>query len=407
MRSKSEKIEFASASGHQLAARLERPIDEKPLAYALFAHCFTCGKDLKGPRKISRSLAEQGIAVMRFDFTGIGESEGDFADTNFSSNLLDLLAAAEFMRSEYQAPALLVGHSLGGTAMLAVASRIPECRAVATMGAPAGTQHLAAGLRVHAPELEAKGEQEIVLAGRPFRIQKQLLDDLRETSIDDAIANLRRALIIFHSPVDESVGIDNARLIYEKAKHPKSFVSLDGADHLLTGAADTEFVACTLAAWARRYVTNESPRQPRAVERGTVVVRGENTLTQDITMGPHQLQADEPPSAGGADTGPTPYDLLLAALGACTSMTLRMYANRKKLPLESVEVTLKHSRVHAKDCENCEKENGRVDWIQRDIDLVGDLDDAQRKRMMEIADMCPVHRTLLNEIRIETTLLPG
>ncbi|MEC7519909.1 MAG: bifunctional alpha/beta hydrolase/OsmC family protein [Myxococcota bacterium] len=393
-----QRIRFPGADGQTLAAVLQRP--PGPLrGCALFAHCFTCGKDLRAVRALSGALAERGIATLRFDFTGLGESEGDFADTTFSSNLDDLIAAASWLEETLEPPTLLIGHSLGGAAVLAAAHRLPSVKAIATIGAPADPAHVRK-LFAHAEdEIDAAGEAEVEIAGRRFRIKKRFLDDLAEQCSAERIRALGRALLIFHAPLDAIVGIDNARLIYEAAKHPKSFVSLDDADHLLSRAADARYVAEVLSAWAGRYVREAPP-----TEEGVVVVEGRQTLRQHVQAGPHGLVADEPRRLGGTDTGPTPYDLLLAALGACTSMTLRLYADRKKLSLDAVRVTLRHDRHHATDCEGCEESPKLVDRIRRVIELEGDLDAAQRARLLEIADKCPVHRTLENEIRIETSL---
>ncbi len=406
----SQRVTFPGAFGHQLAARLDRS-EKEPRACALFAHCFTCSKDLKATARISRALVERGIAVLRFDFTGLGESEGDFADTNFSSNLEDLLAAVEFMRANYEAPRLLIGHSLGGAAVLATAGRVPEAVAVATLGAPSDTQHLGEGILRSAPELEAADEAEVVLAGRPFRIRRQLLDDLQEQSVLSAVRRLDKALLILHSPVDEVVDVDHARRIYQAAKHPKSFVSLDDADHLLLrDPADARYVAEVLAAWAGRYLGVEEeaskPATAPALEHGEVrVISGATGFRNRVLAGHHELVADEPASVGGTDLGPNPYDYLLAALGACTNMTLRMYANRKKWPLEGVETRLKHSKIHAKDCQECRSETGRIDVIEKEIEVQGPLSEEQRARLLEIAGRCPVHRTLTSETVIRSRLV--
>lgn len=406
MAHRSERVTFPGAEGNPLAGILDRPAS-LVRAYALFAHCFTCSKDLKAVRWISRTLVDKGIAVLRFDFTGLGESEGDFAETSFSSNIEDLVAAARFLQASYEAPRILIGHSLGGAAVLAAAEQVPEAVAVATIGAPSDTRHLREGLLSSVvPEVDARGEAEVILGGRPFRVRKKLLDDLSEDHVRGRLRRLGKALLILHSPVDEVVDIDHARRIYQAAPHPKSFVSLDDADHLLTRQRDARYAAEVLAAWAGRYLPeldeHLEPAGDVALLPGEVLVTGGKTgFAQAVATHDHSLVADEPTSVpGGTNTGPNPYELLLSALGACTSMTLRMYANHKKLPLEGVRVKLRHSRIHADDCQQCETEKGRLDQIEREIALAGPLTEAQRARMLEIADRCPVHKTLKSEIHI-------
>lgn len=410
-----KRLKFPGAFGDQLVGRLELPDPpgSEPAAYALFAHCFTCSKDLKAAGWISRALVARGIAVFRFDFTGIGESAGDFEDTNFSSNLQDLEAAADFLRREHGAPQILIGHSLGGAAVLAAAASIPEARAVATIAAPSDTDHLRETLVRRAPELEERDEAEVDLGGRTFRIKKQLLEDLREGNLQRAVAELGRALLVFHSPVDRVVGIEHARRIYEAAKHPKSFVSLDQADHLLLeDPRDARYVGEVLAAWASRYVhlePIEEELESEATDEGGVLVEGgASGFAQEIFARRHRFTADEPRSYGGTDTGPSPYELVLAGLGACTSMTLRMYAERKKWPLEGVRVRLHHDRIHAKDCAACAEEvregGGQIDHVRRKIEVLGELSEEQRQRLLEIAERCPVHRTLERHVEIESSL---
>lgn len=402
-------VRFPGSLGATLAARLDLP-PVKPAAFALFAHCFTCSKDTLAASRISAALTGRGIAVLRFDFTGLGGSEGDFANTNFSSNLADLVAAAAWLREHHEAPKLLIGHSLGGAAVLAAAPEIPEAAAVATIAAPFEPAHVKHLLAPALSEIEAAGEATVELAGRMFRIKKQFLDDIVGRNSREAIGNLRKALLIFHSPRDTTVSIDNAAHIFMAAKHPKSFVSLDDADHLLTRREDASYVAAVLAAWASRYFgAPVMAAQPiRAGEPGVVTVAEtrEGKFAQAITVGKHRLRADEPASAGGTDTGPSPYDLLLAGLGACTAMTVRMYADLKQLPLEQVTVRLRHEKVHAQDCAECETREGKIDRIEREIELAGGLDEAQRARLLEIANKCPVHRTLQSEVWIPTQLKP-
>ncbi|MCG8689711.1 MAG: alpha/beta fold hydrolase [Minwuiales bacterium] len=401
----SERVEFSGAQGDTLAARLDRPVG-KPRAFALFAHCFTCSKDIFAASRIARALAERGIAVLRFDFTGLGASEGEFANTNFTSNVDDLVCAADFLRAQHQAPAMLIGHSLGGAAVLAAAGRVSEAVAVATLGAPSDPGHVSHLFADHVDEIAAKGQAEVTLAGRSFTIAKQFLDDIAESKLDASIKGMRKALMVMHSPVDDTVGIENAGHIFTAARHPKSFTSLDKADHLLSRREDAEYAAEVLAAWASRYLPAPPAEDLPKADQDEVVVTetGETRFQQAILAGPHRLTADEPPSVGGGDTGPTPYGLLMAALGACTTMTLRMYANRKKLPLERATVRLRHGKIHAEDCEHCETESGKIDRISRELEIEGPLDAAQRQRLLEIADMCPVHRTLHSEVLIETEL---
>jgi uncharacterized OsmC-like protein/alpha/beta superfamily hydrolase len=464
-----ENVGFPGSLGARLAGRLETPEGE-PAAYALFAHCFTCSKDLKSAGGICRELLARGIAVLRFDFTGVGESGGEFADTNFSSNVEDLVAAADFLRRERQAPALLVGHSLGGTAMLAAAPRIPEAAAVATIGAPSDTGLLRAKLAARLPETAGEAAYELDLGGtHPVRIRRQLLEDLAADHLHGVLPALGKALLIFHSPVDRIVGIEHAERLFLAARHPKSFVSLGGADHLLSDPRDAAHAGAVLAAWAGRYLqagagvatskpysaaaaqdarmgtgipavppTLGIPAAPRLPAAGTgvpaipvdlapgdsapgglagasgsrplapgeVEVSGTaHSLRQEVRAGVHHLVADEPAADGGTEAGPTPYALLLAALGACTGMTMRLYADRKGFPLAGTRVRLRHSRDHRADCESCAEDGARLERIDRELELLGPLTAEQRARLAAIADRCPVHRTLSSPVEIVTKLL--
>jgi putative redox protein len=396
----SKAIRFPALQGHELAARLELTAAE-PRAYALFAHCFTCSKDSKAATYISQALAARGIAVLRFDFTGLGTSGGDFAESNFSSNVSDLLAAANYLRTQYRAPQLLIGHSLGGTAMLAAAHGIGEARAIATIGTPYDPKHVERLLVGSTEQIVTAGEAQVDIGGRPFTIRRQFLEDLEQHDPAKTIGALKKALLVLHSPRDRIVDIGNASQIFLAAKHPKSFVSLDDADHLLTRAEDASYAAEMLAAWASRYLEKETMERVPGVR---VVEAGSGKFAQDIFTGRHRLRADEPESFGGMDSGPSPYDLLVAALGACTAMTIRAYAGQKNLPLDRVAVALAHDKVHAADCLECETREGRIDRIERVITLEGDLDQAQRAKLLEIADKCPVHRTLQSEVSIPTRL---
>ncbi len=402
----SQNLKIENLDGQKLSARLDSPLDGKPIAYALFAHCFTCSKNLKAVANISRALTREGIAVLRFDFTGLGQSEGDFADTNFSSNVADLIATARFLKKNYQAPKILIGHSLGGAAVLQAAKSVPEAIAVVTIGAPSEPSHVAHLLQSKREEIEAKGEAEIVLAGRKFTIKKQFLDDLDATSMAENIHNLRKALLVFHSPFDNTVSVDNAAAIFMAARHPKSYISLDKADHLLTQESDSLYVGEVIAAWIRKYIKiPHEEKAPRPIEENQVVVKtGAAGYCTEIIAGGHGITADEPVSVGGTNRGPSPYDYLVAALGACTSITLRMYADRKKWPVEGITVRLDHRKIHAADCGVCENSIGKIDHITREIELAGPLDAEQKQRLLEIADKCPVHRTLHSEVVVDTSL---
>lgn len=399
---RNESVNFTGALGDTLAARIDRP-PGATRGFALFAHCFTCSKDLAAARRIAAGLAERGIAVLRFDFTGLGHSDGEFANTSFASNIEDLVAAADWMRGEREAPAILIGHSLGGAAVLAAAERIPEVKAVATIGAPADPEHVVHNFGERIAAIERDGEAEVELGGRRFRIRKEFLDALRDRGLDAVVGRLRRDLLIFHAPLDQTVGIDNAGRLFAAARHPKSFVSLDKADHLLTRPEDAAYVAAVLSGWAERFLPAAEPAAI-ATDEGEVAVvdAGEGTFPQWIAASGHRWRADEPSGVGGSDSGPSPYDLLLAALGACTNMTLKMYAGRKGWPLDSLETRLRHDRIHAADCADCDTRAGMVDRIERRITLGGPLDGEQRARLIEIADKCPVHRTLHGPISIVT-----
>lgn len=400
-----ERFQFTGSDGLQLAAALDTP-DGAIQAYALFAHCFTCGKDNLAARRIAATLVGRGIAVLRFDFTGLGSSEGDFANSTFSSNVADLVLAADHLRKTRMAPAILIGHSLGGAAILAAAGQIPDAKAVVTIAAPSDPAHVTHFFRDRVEDIRREGKVEVSLAGRPFPITREFLDDVAEHSLMAHIGKLHKALLVMHSPTDDTVGIDNATKIFLAGRHPKSFVSLADADHLLSRKSDAAYVGDVIAAWATHYIDAAVPQPATASDatpRVVVVRETRNSQFQnDVNIGPHHLLADEPVAVGGADTGPGPYDYVLAGLGACTSMTMRMYAARKSLPLERVTVTLHHSKIHAEDCAECETKVGMLDQFDRVIAMEGALDAEQRKKLMEIADKCPVHRTLTSEIRIVT-----
>lgn len=395
-----QKIEFPGSSGTVLAGLLETP-DAKPLATALIAHCFTCGKDIAAASRIARSLVKQGFAVMRFDFTGLGNSDGDFANTNFSSNVQDLIAAADYLRQNQLAPSILIGHSLGGTAVLNAANAIPESRGVVTIGSPADAKHVANQFQCDIQTIEANGEAEVNLAGRAFTIKKQFLDDISNTSADN-IGKLKKDLLVLHSPIDETVPVREAERIYKAAHHPKSFVSLNKANHLLTSAKDAEYVANLISSWSSRFLEESSDARPSVAKGEISVSERDHKFMLDVYSDSHHWRADEPASVGGNNTGPDPYEHLLAAVGSCSAMTVRMYATRKKWPLDNVSITLRHAREHLTDCEDCAEKPIQLDVIERDIKIEGDLTAEQRQRLLEIADRCPVHKTLTGKLDIRT-----
>jgi putative redox protein len=399
-----KKVEFTGASGQKLAARLDTP--PEPRAYALFAHCFTCGKDIFAASRIAEGLTARGIAVLRFDFTGIGSSEGQFANTNFSSNVQDLISAANYLRQELSAPALLIGHSLGGAAVLAAAPHIPEAVAVATIAAPSSASHVLHNFAANLDEIKRNGAATVTLAGRQFVIARQFLDDVSNQNFLDGVAHMKKALLVCHAPLDEYVGIDNATTIFVAARHPKSFVSLDTADHLLRKRSDAIYVADMIAAWSSRYLP-ASTQAEEVLPAGIVEVRETRTgpLTQMVRAGQHRFLAGEPVSAGGDDAGPGPYDLLLAALGTCSSMTMRLYADRKGIAADRFAVRLAHRRIHAEDCLDCETEKGDIGEISKEITIQGDISEAERMKLFEIAEKCPVHKTLTHEIKIRSKLV--
>jgi uncharacterized OsmC-like protein/alpha/beta superfamily hydrolase len=403
--SESRKVEFPGTTGAMLAARLDLPAE--PRAFALFAHCFTCGKDIFAASRIAEGLAARDIAVLRFDFTGIGSSEGEFANTNFSSNVGDLVAAADYLRQNHGPPAMLIGHSLGGAAALAAAPHVPDATAVVTIGAPASAAHVTHNFAANLADMVAKGTAEVTLAGRTFTITKQFLDDLTGQNFLDDLAKMRKALLVCHAPQDEYVGIENASAIFTAARHPKSFLSLDTADHLLRRRSDGIYVADVIATWASRYlaVGEQRPALPDGVVEVSETRGGH--LVQRIRAGRHLLVADEPVAVGGEDAGPGPYDFLLAALGACTSMTMRLYAERKGISADRFSIRLSHRRIHAEDCTDCDTKDGDIGEITRDITIAGDVTGAERARLMEIADRCPVHQTLSHEIKIRSSLVSG
>ncbi|NRA99094.1 MAG: OsmC family protein [Rhodobacteraceae bacterium] len=401
-----ERISFPGHSGGKLAARLDMP-DGPHLGTALMAHCFTCSKDIPASRRIAGRLAAMGIAVLRFDFTGLGHSEGEFENTTFSSNVDDLVAAAGYLADRGMAPSMLVGHSLGGAAVLKAAGQIPSVKAVVTIGAPFDPEHVTHNFGDALDSIKTDGSAEVQLGGRPFTIKQDFVEDVAATALAPAIGSLKRALLVMHAPLDNVVGIENATEIFLAAKHPKSFVTLDDADHLVTNPQDAEYAAEVIAAWAGRYMDLEVPAPPPGAPEGVVRVSEADPagFLQDVNSGPyHHTVADEPLAYGGTNKGMSPYGFLASGLGACTSMTVRMYARRKGWPLAHVSVDVTHDKVHAQDAEAVNGTELKIDQFTRVVHLVGDLTTEQRQRLLEIADKCPVHRTLERGAKVVTSL---
>ena len=402
-----ERFTFTGHDGSELAARLDLP-DGPHLATALFAHCFTCGKDIPAARRISARLNQLGIAMLRFDFTGLGHSEGEFANTSFTTNVQDLVAACAALSDRGMAPSILIGHSLGGAAVLKAADSLPHIKAVVTLGAPFDPAHVVHNFEDALSRIAADGVAEVTLGGRAVRIGKEFVDDVRTGSLTEAVSRLDAALLVMHAPRDEVVSIDNAADIFKTARHPKSFVTLDEGDHLITNPGDAEYVAEVIAAWVRRYVDLSAPPPPDDVPEGVLRVAEADAsgFLQDIQAGNgYHLLSDEPTAYGGTGQGLSPYGLISAGLGACTSMTIRMYARRRKWPLAHVTVDISHDKVHAQDADR--EQGGRIDRFRRVITLSGDLDEEQRAKLLEIADKCPVHRTLERTSEVETVLRPA
>ncbi len=398
-----QKVSFKNKNGQQLVGRLELPVDQKPHNYALFAHCFTCTKNLMAVKNVGRALTQKGFGVLRFDFTGLGESEGDFENTNFSGNVADLVEAADFLKREYGAPALIIGHSLGGSAAIFAAEKIAYIKAVAVINSPSHPSHVLQLLKDSKETIAQNGKATVNLGGRDFTIKKQFLDDLENKPLAEIVKKFRRALLILHSPQDQIVGIKNAENIYRAAHHPKSFITLDGADHLLSNTKDSLYAGSIIGQWASRYV--EIPPNEQLISKSKVAasLNAADKFTTYLKMGDHSYLADEPTNFGGENYGPTPYEFLSAGLAACTVMTLQMYAKRKKWPLQDVVVHINHSRQHAVDCEFCEDASSKIDTFTTEIQLKGDLDEDQISKLMEIAHKCPVHKTLTSRIQIITS----
>ena len=404
---RSEKVRFQNKEGIELSARIDFPVDQKPLAFAIFAHCFTCNKNFHAVKNISKGLTSNGIAVMLFDFTGLGQSDGEFESTTFTTNIQDLFAASDFLTDEYEAPKIMIGHSLGGAAALFAAQQLEHIKAAICMAAPFDPYHVTHLLADEIDKIKKEGKAKVNIGGRPFTISKSFLDDLDDHKPEKAAKELRKALLIMHSPQDNVVSIENAAKIYQAAMHPKSFISLDGADHLLQEEKDSIYAGSMIAHWVRKYLETEIKEDEKSLtsDYKVAVQTSKESLSTEIKAGRHHLTADEPIDLGGEDSGPTPYDLLSAALGACTSMTLQMYAKHKKWNLEEVTVHVDHEKKHSKDALKEGENSAKLDHFSRKVQLKGDLDQGQRERLLEIANRCPVKRTLSSDIQINSELI--
>jgi uncharacterized OsmC-like protein/alpha/beta superfamily hydrolase len=398
---KIEKLNFKNKSGFELSARLYLPLDEPPRFYAIFAHCFTCSKNFKAVSNISNTLSQLGIAVLSFDFTGLGNSEGDFEETGFSSNVDDLLAAADFLEKKYEAPKLLIGHSLGGSAVIFAAAELDYVEAVVTIGSPANPKHVKKLFESDIATIKKEGSAKVNIGGRSFKIKNDFVEDLESKNLPDLISKIRKAFLFLHSPQDQIVDISNAAELYQNAHHPKSFVSLDGADHLLSDEIESKYAGELISTWSKKYLPEEIRENDIKGHQVKVRLFGDS-YTSEVKTPYHHLLADEPKDVGGANLGPTPYDLLMASLGTCTVMTLKMYAERKGWDLKEIVVYMDHDKVHKEDSEDFDKKGSKVSRFTRSLEIKGDLNEEMKEKLLEIANKCPVHRTLHEDIIIET-----
>lgn len=403
---KSEKVIFKNKNKEELVGRLDSPVDKRIHSYCIFAHCFTCNKNLKAIKNISDGLTSSGFGVLRFDFTGLGQSDGVFENTDFSHNVDDLIAASKFLEDNYEAPILIIGHSLGGTASIFAAHQLEHIKAYVTIGSPFQPEHVSKLLKSKIDEIQNEGKARVNVGGRGFTIKKDFLEDLQKNKIDEFLGDLKKPYLIFHSPQDRIVGIKNAELLYTHSHHPKSFVSLDGADHLMSNPKDSSYVGQVISSWATRYLdVFEKEKDLKTQHQVVASLDKEDGFTTQIALGSHRLQADEPEDFGGNNLGPNPYELVSGGLAACTAMTIQMYAKRKKWNVDTVEVHINHEKNHCSDCENINDKNSKIDIFDRDIILKGNLDQKQKQRLLEIANKCPVHKTLHSNIEVKTKLL--
>lgn len=406
-------LKIVNKAGEKLAAHLVIPADEQINNIAIFAHCFTCSSSLFVVKNISNELIEKGISVLNFDFTGLGHSEGDFSETNFSNNISDLEDVNSFLTETYIAPTILIGHSLGGAAAIIAASQLENIKAVVSIAAPSYVKHITRHFQNFDEIIKEKGHAMLSIGGRPFTIRKQFIDDLEKHNLEEVVKGLRKPIMIMHSPQDNIVDIENAGRLYNNAFHPKSFISLDGADHLVRNKKDAAYIANVIASWVERYVpiaangTNEAIML-KNVDGEQVLVYHETSVpyTNHIYTKTQHILGDEPIDFGGNDLGLSPYELLIAAIGSCTTLTLKLYAKRKEWDLREVYVYLSYAKKHAEEIENREPEAmGKLDFIRKKLKLVGNLSEEQIIKLKEIASKCPVHKTVAGKVYFETELV--
>lgn len=394
-----QELKIKNRDGVELSATIDFPSNQKPSQIAIFSHCFTCTSNLNAVRNINRALTQNGFAVVRFDFTGLGKSGGDFKNSHFEANVEDLVDVHQYITENYFAPEFIVGHSLGGSAAIVAAHKIPALKAVCTIGSPADVEHTTKHFKSQVKELEDNGETQVTIGGREYSVNQNFVDGFKKHKLPEIIKSLKKPILIFHSPIDEVVGVYNAQEIYENAMHPKSFVSLDDADHLLSKKEDSLYVGNVISSWVSRYLPKkqkekQDPEKHQLVANLNLV---EDKFTTSISTDDHTLLADEPVSLGGDNFGMSPYELVSAGLAACTTMTLKLYAERKKWSLKDVKVYLSHAKEKNEQGET-------VDVFKKEIEIKGAVDDTQKDRLIEIASKCPVHKTLVNTSQIYTVL---
>lgn len=401
----SQKITFENSRGEKLSARIAFPIDRKPHNFAVFANCFTSNKNFKAIRYITQSLTAEGFGVLSFDFTGLGESEGNFAGTAFSSSVDDLICAANYLKENYVAPTLIVGHSLGGAAVILAASQVDEIKAVVTSGTPSARQHVRNLLKSGIEEIEENGVAEVDIGGRPFTVKKEFIDDLVNQKLPGVVKQIRKSYLGLHSAQDTIVGIENESELYLAVRHPRSFISPDGADHLLSKEKDACCAGDLIVTWAKRYVEIPEIEELSTQSRVVAYLDTSEKFTTHIKADQRSLIADEPENFGANVFGPSPYQLVASGLATCTLMTLHLYAELKKWDLQEVFRHIRHETTHLEDWKDCENPKAQIDKFTRDLELIGDLDVEQKQKLLEVSGKCPVHQPPENVAHIETRMI--